>query len=64
MNELYTFNRTLNVPGPLKCINSYPTMEGRLHGDVRGVWPGSQQADLLELLVPALTCIQHVCVHT
>lgn len=28
--------RTVDVPGPLKCINSHPTMEGHLHGDVRG----------------------------
>lgn len=27
---------TVDVPGPLKCSNSPPTMEGHLHGDVRG----------------------------
>lgn len=32
----YTCNKTVDVPGPLKCINSCPTMEGHLHGDVRG----------------------------
>lgn len=36
MNPPHTCNGTVDVPGPLKCINSYPTKEGHLHGDARG----------------------------
>lgn len=35
-NESHTCYRTVDVPGPLKCVNSHPTMEGHLHGDVKG----------------------------